>query len=122
MQHTIRLDGDLLRVHMWGRKDDVPPSSVCKAALDESGKHGLKRILVELTQERPLSRLSQYLLVDRLRQFGCTHEHRIALVHHTRGLYEASDMIELVAENRGLYVRNFRDVPSALRWLDSSVH
>jgi len=122
MQHTIRLDGDLLRVHMWGRKDDVPPSSVCKAVLEESMKFGLKRILVELAQERALSHLSQYLLVDRLRQFGCTHEHRIALVHHTPGLYEASDMIELVADNRGLHVRNFRDVPSALRWLDSSAH
>jgi len=120
MEHTIRRDGDLLRVHMWGRKEDVPPSSVCKAALEESGKHGLKRILVELTQDRPLSHLSQYLLVDRLRQFGCTHEHRIALVHHTPGLYEASDMIELVSENRGLHVRNFRDAPSALRWLESS--
>jgi hypothetical protein len=122
MEHTIRLDGDLLRVHMWGRKDDVPPSSVCKAALEECGKHKLKRILVELTQEKALSHLSQYLLVDRLRQFGCTHEHRIALVHHTPGLYEACDMIELVAENRGLHVRNFRDVPSALRWLESSDH
>jgi hypothetical protein len=122
MKHTIHPEGDLLRVRMWGRKEDVPPSSVCKAALEEARKHGLKRILVELTQERALSRLSQYLLVEKLQQLGCTHEHRIALVHYTPGLYKESDMIDLVAENRGLNVRSFQDAPSALQWLYSSVH
>lgn len=43
---------------------------------------------------------------------------RIALVHHTPGFFEANDMIDLVAGNRGLNVKNFPDVESALAWLE----
>lgn len=32
-------------------------------------------------------------------------------------LAEANDMIDIVAGNRGLNVKNFRDVESALAWL-----
>ncbi len=119
INYTIRLDGDLLRAHIWGRETDNPPSHICRAILQECRRNGLKRILVELTQRRPLSDASQYLLVERLPALGLTHEHRIALVHHTPGLYKANDMIDLVAENRGINVRNFPDVRSATEWLQS---
>jgi hypothetical protein len=119
MSFTIRYDGDLLRAHLWGRETDNPPSHICRLILKECRRHGLKRILIELNQERPLSDASQYLLVERLPALGLTHEHRIALVHHTPGLYEANAMIDLVAKNRGINVRNFRDVRSATEWLHS---
>jgi hypothetical protein len=119
MNCTIRPDGDLLRAHIWGRETDNPPSHICKAILEESRKHGLKRILIELSQARPLSDASQYLLVEKLPALGLTHDHRIALVHNTPGLYEANDMIDLVAKNRGINVRNFPDVRSATEWLHS---
>jgi len=119
MNCTIRPDGDLLRAHIWGRETDNPPSHICKAILEESRKHGLKRILIELSQARPLSDASQYLLVEKLPALGLTYDHRIALVHNTPGLYEANDMIDLVAKNRGINVRNFPDVRSATEWLHS---
>ena len=119
MNFTIRYDGDLLRAHLWGRETDNPPSHICRLILKECRRHGLKRILIELNQERPLSDASQYLLVERLPALGLTHEHRIALVHHTPGLCEANAMIDVVAKNRGINVRNFPDVPSATEWLHS---
>lgn len=122
MNYAIRPDGDLLRAQMWGRERDEPPFHVCRLILEESRKHGLKHILVELSQERPLSALSQYLLVEKLPQLGLTPEHRIALVHHTPGLFEANGMIDLVAENRGINVRNFRDLRSAAQWLRGPAH
>jgi hypothetical protein len=121
MNYTIRADGDLLRAHIWDRETDNPPSHICKAILEEGRKHGLKRILIELNQRRPLSGASQYLLVEKLPALGLTYEHRIALVHNTPGLYEANDMIDLVARNRGINVRNFQDVRSATEWLHSPV-
>jgi len=119
MNYTTRPDGDLLRAHIWGRESNDPPSHICKAILEESRKHGLKRILIELSQARPLSDASQYLLVEKLPALGLAHDHRIALVHNTPGLYEANDMIDLVAKNRGINVRNFPDVRSATEWLHS---
>jgi len=119
INYTVRLEGDLLRAHVWGREDDNPPSQMCRAILEECRKHGLKRILIELNQKRPLSSVSQYLLVEKLPALGLTNEHRIALVHHTPGLHEANDMIDLVARNRSINVRTFRDVRSATEWLRS---
>ena len=117
MNYLIRPDGDLLHAYMWDRETDDPPSEVCKLILEESLKLGLKRILVELRQKRPLSATSQYLLVERLPQLGCTRAHRIALVHETPGHCEANDMIDLVADNLGVNVRSFRDVRAAIDWL-----
>jgi len=119
INYTIRPDGDLLRAHIWGRESDNPPSHICRLILKECRRQGLKRILIELNQVRPLSDASQYILVERLPALGLTPEYRIALVHHTPGLCEANDMIDLVARNRGLNVRNFRDVRSATEWLHS---
>jgi len=61
--------------------------------------------------------VNQFQLIERLPSFGFTPKHRIALVHHTPGFYEANDLIDTVAMNRGLNVKNFRDVESALSWL-----
>ena len=119
INYTIRPDGDLLLAHIWGRETDNPPSHICRVILQECRRHGLKRILVELNQRLPLSDASQYLLVERLPALGLTHEHRIALVHHTPGLHEANEMIDLVARNRSINVRTFRDVRSATEWLRS---
>ena len=117
MEYTIEADGKLLKARAWGRTTAEPPSHVCREILAESNKLGLTRILIELTQKVPLSAASQFHLIDRLPSLGMSHLHRIALVHHTPGFYEANDMIDIVAENRGLNVKNFADVDSALAWL-----
>jgi len=117
MEYTIAAEGKLLRVRVWGREAQTPPTQVCDAMLAESNRLGVKRILVELTQKVALSGVNQYHLIDRLPSIGVTPQHRVALVHHTQGFYEANDMIETVASNRGLNIRNFRDVDAALAWL-----
>jgi hypothetical protein len=117
MEYTIAAEGKLLRARVWGRDAQQPPSQVCEAMLAEAKRLGLTRILVELTQKVALSGVNQFHLVERLPAMGLTPQHRIALVHHTPGFYEANDMIDIVAGNRGLNVKNFRDVESALAWL-----
>jgi hypothetical protein len=117
MEFTIAAEGGLLRTRVWGREAQQPPTHICDAMLAEAKRLGLTRILVELTQKVALSGVNQFLLIDRLPSIGLTPQHRLALVHHTPGFYEANDMIDIVAGNRGLNVKNFRDVDSALAWL-----
>ena len=117
MEYTIAAEGGLLRARVWGRETQQPPTQVCDAMLAEARRLGLTRILVELTQKVALSAVNQFHLIDRLPSIGLTPQHRLALVHHTPGFYEANDMIDIVAGNRGLNVKNFRDVESALAWL-----
>lgn len=117
MQLTLEPKADLLHAKVWGRDTERPPFEVCEAIMTEARRLGLTRILVELSQKLPLTGTGQFMLVERLPGLGLTPTHRIALVHHTPGLFEASDMIDIVAENRGMNVKNFRDVDSALAWL-----
>ncbi|HEX2567437.1 MAG TPA: hypothetical protein VHN19_11105 [Burkholderiales bacterium] len=117
MQFTLEPKADLLHAKVWGRDTTRPPFQVCEAIMTEARRLGLKRILIELSQKVPLSGTGQFMLVERLPSLGLTPEHRIALVHHTPGFFEANDMIDMVAENRGLNVKNFRDVGAALAWL-----
>jgi hypothetical protein len=118
MEYTISAKDDLLRVRAWGRETPRMPAPACAAILGEVLRLGLKRILVELEQKIPLSSTSQYEIVDRMPTLGITPQHRIALVHYTPGLYEASDLLETAAVNRGLNVKNFRDLNAALAWLE----
>jgi hypothetical protein len=117
MQYTIEAKADLLHARVWGRDTDEPPFQVCKAILGEAQRLGLTRVVVELTQKVPLSGINQFRIIERLPELGVTARCRVALVHHTPGLYESSDMIDLAAGNRGLNVKNFRDLDSALAWL-----
>ena len=118
MEYTITVEEGLVRGCAWGRDTDEPPSKMCKELLAEANRLGVKRILVELTQKVALSGASQFHLVVNLTSLGLTPHHRIALVHHTPGLYEASDMVDLAASNRGMNIKTFPDVNAALAWLE----
>ena len=117
MDYKITTEEGLLRAHAWGRDTQQVPQQFFAALLAEICGHGITRVLVELTQKIALSAANQFHLVDRLPSLGLTPNHRIALVHHTPGLFEQSDMIDVVAANRGLNVKVFRDVDTALAWL-----
>ena len=117
MEYSITPEGNLLRARAWDRVSQQPPSHVCAAIFAEANKLGLTRILIELTQRVPLPGSAQFHLIEKLPSLGATPQHRIALVHHTPGFLEANHMIDLVAGNRGLNVKNFADVDSALAWL-----
>lgn len=117
MEYTISAEDNLLRVRAWGRDAPQVPPTVCTAILGEAQRLGLTRILVELTQKVALSAVSQFQMIDRMHSLGVTPHHRIALVHYTPGLYEASDLLETAAGNRGFNIRNFRELDAAVAWL-----
>jgi hypothetical protein len=117
MEYTMSEDNGRLHIRAWGRDTPQMPAQICADLLAEIQRLGVTRILVELTQKIALSTVSQFQMIERMAILGITPLHRIALVHHTPGLFEASDMLHVVASNRGLNVRNFRDVDSAVAWL-----
>jgi hypothetical protein len=117
MKFTIEADEEFLRVRVWDRAADVPPSEICMAVYKESRRLGRKRILIELDQKVALSATSQHMLVTRLPEIGFTFDDRIALVHRTAEMQRANDFINVLAENRSIMVRNFRELNDATAWL-----
>ena len=117
MKYSIEADGEFLRVTVSGRETDVPPSEVCDVVFREARRLGRNRILIELDQKAALSPTSQLMLVNRLPQIGFTHQDRIALVHRTEAMQQATQFINTAAANRGVAVRNFPHVEDAKAWL-----
>ena len=121
MKYTIEADEEFLRVKVWDRAADVPPSEMCVAVYMESRRVGRNRILIELDQKAALSPTNQFALVTRLPEIGFTPEHRIALVHGTPEMQDANQFINLVARNHGVMVRNFHGVERAKAWLRGEI-
>ena len=119
MEYTIAADAEFLRVKLWGRNTDQPPSEVCAEVLKESARLNRGRILIELDQFFSLSPASQFELVTRLPQIGLMPPQKIALLHGKQKMREENEFINVVAQNRGIPVRNFSDMDSALAWLRS---
>jgi hypothetical protein len=117
MEYSFAVDAEFLRVKVWGRDTDRPPSEFCAAVLDESARAGRMRVLIELDQQFPLSPSSQYELVENLPKIGFTPHHSIALVHRTPVAQMAYEFVNVVAANRDVMVRNFPDVEGAKGWL-----
>ena len=117
MEYSFSVDAEFLRVKVWGRDTDRPPSELCAAVLEESAKVGRLRVLIELDQKFPLSPSSQFELVENLPKIGFTSRHSIALVHRTPVAQMANEYITDVAANRDITVRNFADIEGAKRWL-----
>ena len=120
VDYAIAADEEFLRVRIWGRESDEPPSHVCAEVFKASRQLGRSRILIELDQKRALSPTSQAMLVSRLPQIGFTCDDRIALVHGTEATRRENDFINVLAFNRGMMVRNFRSVEDAKSWLRSA--
>jgi len=117
VQYRIEADAEFLRVQVSGRDTDRPPSELCAAVLAASRELERPRILIELDQKFPLSPNNQYRLVTRLPELGFTERERVALVHRTKQAQEANEFINLVANNHGVMVRNFRGLGEAAAWL-----
>ena len=117
MQYAIEADAEFLRVRLWGRDTDEPPSHVCAEVLKESDRLGRRRILIELDHKSALSATSQYQLVTRLPHIGFTPLHSIALVHRQPQARVDNEFVNVIAENRDLPVRNFGDLENATAWL-----
>ena len=72
MEYSFAVDAEFLRVKVWGRDTDRPPSEFCAAVLEETGRAKRLRVLIELDQQFPLSPSSQYELVENLPKIGFT--------------------------------------------------
>jgi hypothetical protein len=117
MKYAIDTSGEFLHVRVWDREEDRPPSELCRLLFQESRRLGRDRILIELDQKAALSPTSQHMLVSRLPDMGFTVQDRIALVHRTPEMQRANEFINVIADNRGVMVRNFGDLEDAKAWL-----
>ena len=83
-------------------------------------EHGRPKILMRVTQSRPVFKPEDYGLAGNMRGYVTdlvTPKCQVALLGDTHELNAAHEYIEVVARQQNVNVRAFSDEASALRWL-----
>lgn len=117
MQVTIEPKAGYLKVTVRKRETVEEIRSTIPVIVDSARKHASPRILIVAEESNPIFRVQQYDLhgwLDRLAEITGL---RIALVSDTAELFASHQYIELLAGQRGVPIRAFREEKPALEWL-----
>jgi predicted metal-dependent phosphoesterase TrpH len=118
----IIVQSDYLRAEMIGRETAEETGQFLREAAGAALKHGLTRVLIVVRESRAIFKvedynLSQYLKAMTERAAPEGGAYRIALVGDSSEAHAAHGYIEVLARQRGLAVRAFREETGALEWL-----
>ncbi len=116
----IVLENDHLRAEMHGRETAAETATFIKEAAGAALKHGHTRVLIVVRESRAIFKVEDYGLSEYFKAMAERTGYRIALVGDSSESYAAHGYIEVLARQRGLAVRAFRDEAAALQWLRGS--
>lgn len=85
--------------------------------LDEMAKHGVNRVMAVLNDSRPIFKVESYNLSAVFDRLAAIAGFRMALVSDTAETFSSHQYIQLLAQQRNLAVRAFRDEAQAEAWL-----
>lgn len=117
MVYRITTEPDLLRAELSHRETVEETRSFLRAVARENAKHRRQCILLLLRSSQPIFQVMLHRLVEHFEELSAAPSYQIALVGDTADLHMSHEYIELIARQRGLNVRSFRDEAAALQWL-----
>lgn len=120
LRTRIVVEKDHLRAEVVGRETAEETAAFLKEASGAALKHGCTRILVVVRESRAIFKVEDYSLSEYFTAMLARTGYRIALVGDSSESFAAHGYIELLARQRGLAVRAFRDEVAALVWLRGS--
>ena len=117
MQITLTAHPQYLRALVRRRQGAEEGRAAALSIVEGLRQHGLKRLLVVSEENDPVFRVEQYGLADWLRQISSLGLEKAALVSDSREVFASHQYIELLASQRGVVVKAFREEKQALSWL-----
>jgi hypothetical protein len=115
MAFRITVEADFVRAELAHRETVEETRDFLQALLRYSESYTC--LLIQVRSSKPVFHVERHGLVEYFRQIARTPQHRIALTADTADLQSSHEYLELLARQRGLHVRSFRDEAEALRWL-----
>ena len=119
MRFKITPESDYLRAELIGRETAEETVRFLREVAGAAQTHGSTRFLVIVRASRAIFKVEDYSLSEYFKAMGERPGYRIALVGDSSESYASHSYIELLARQRGLAVRAFRDEDAALAWLRS---
>jgi hypothetical protein len=117
VQVTIEPRAGYLKVTVRRRETVEEVKAAIPDIVDAARKHKRSRILIVAEESNPIFRVQQYDLPGWLDRFAEIADLRIALVSDTAELFASHQYIELLAGQRGVPIRAFREEKPAVEWL-----
>jgi hypothetical protein len=122
MKYTIEARDGYLHAVVHGRDTAEQMREFLLAVHAACQEHALSRILISVRQSRAVFKPEEYGLAGDLSGYAerlVTPQCQIAVVGDTHEVNSANEYIEMVARQRGVNLRAFRDERAARRWLTS---
>jgi len=117
MAFRITAESGYLRAEMTDRKTVEETQAFLRAVVRENAKHRRPCVLLLIRLSQPVFQVGAHGLIEHIEKIAATPGCRIAVVGDTRDLQISHEYIELLARQRNLKVRSFRDETAALQWL-----
>src|SRR5262245_53286978 len=117
MAYRITSEPGYLRGELSGRETIEDTRAFFRAVVRENAKHRKPCVLLLIRLSKPVFQVAAHRLIEHIEEISGTPRRRIAVVGDTRDLQISHEYIELLALQRNLIVRSFRDETTALRWL-----
>ena len=121
MHYTFKQAPGLLRAELFGRQTPEETHEFVEALLAEAQKLSLTRVLAWVRNSRPIFKVEQYNITDKLRRMAARGL-RVALLADSDEVRASHQYIEVLAGQHGASLRAFRDEARALRWLNGQSH
>jgi len=119
LRSKITPESDYLRAEIIGRETVEETAQFLKDAGAAALQHKLTRLLIVVRESRAIFKVEDYRISEYFKAMAERPGHRIALVGDSSETYAAHGYIEVLARQRGLAVRAFREEAPALEWLRS---
>ncbi len=120
--YKITAEADYLRAELFERETVEETRAFLDAVVRNNANHRRSRILILVRTSKSIFQVVAHGLMECFEELSTTTPGQIALVGDTRDLRLSHEYIEVIARQRGLNVRSFRDEATALAWLNDRRH
>jgi hypothetical protein len=120
--YKITAEPDYLRAELFERETVEETRAFLDAVVRSNANHRRSRVLILVRASKAVFQLVAHGLMECFEELAGTSPSQIALVGDTRDLRLSHEYIEVIARQRGLNVRSFRDEAAALAWLNDRRH
>ena len=116
--YKITTEPDYLRAELFERETVEETRAFLDAVVRSNADHRRSRVLILVRASKSIFQIVAHGLMECFEELSATVPGQIALVGDTRDLRLSHEYIEVIARQRGLNVRSFRDEAAALAWLN----
>jgi hypothetical protein len=117
VRYSFKQAAGHLRAELFGRQTVEETLQFAGALVAEAKNAAATRILIWVRNSRPIFKVEQYNLPEKLRQLATIKEVRVALLADSDEVRASHQYLEVLAGQQGANVRAFRDESRALNWL-----